>query len=107
MELLRIKQAEKEKREHDEKEDRKMELSMKKRLQNLRHVASASRTNHNHPSSASFLVVDALVQMHGGDETYKVGRLKQKTRQRTQVSQQQLRKTGKQSVVRKAKTTKY
>ena len=112
-ELLRIKQAEKQQRENDEREDYKMDLLVQRRLHKLRNGAKSDDPNT--------LVVNALVQMHGGDETYKTtsSRSMQKSRQRrrsaSQMLQQQqsLRRNGAngkkkpKGVVKKGKRSKF
>jgi hypothetical protein len=65
--LLRIKHQEKNKRRQEEREDHKMEQLLQKRLVTVRQ----SNRPVILPVCSPLPVMDALVQMHGGDETYK------------------------------------
>jgi hypothetical protein len=68
--LLRIKNQEKDKRRQEEREDLKMEQLLQKRLAVFPSFDDTITKKSTPPYSAT-AVMDALVQMHGRDETYK------------------------------------
>jgi hypothetical protein len=68
--LLRIKCQERNKRRQEEQEDFKMEQMLQNRLTALRPSDDANQKKSS-PACSPSVVMDALVQMHGGDETYK------------------------------------
>jgi hypothetical protein len=72
-ELLRIKTIEKNQRQEEEQQDQKLAQVIQQRNEVLqqRNTQKLNSTIMNASSTSPFLVADALVQMHGEDDTYK------------------------------------
>jgi hypothetical protein len=118
--LLRIKRQEQNKRRQEEQDDFKMEQMIEKRLVACRTSASDDAIQKNLAPASSPLspVLDVLVQMHGGDETYKrtnsgKGATKQKPLLRKLIGSTKRQPTGRQHtskerfVAKKSRRSKY